>query len=100
MNIKNRIRVITYNDDNHDIRVFVNGVYIGELSDPKIALELLKYGMYKGALTDELDVPVLKDIYIFDLKEEDEEWVDDLLATADHLSDEEEEMLFNLEMAE
>ena len=54
--------------------------------------------MCKGALTDELDVPVLKDIYIFDLKEEDEEWVDDLLATADHLSDEEEEMLFNLEM--
>ena len=70
MNIKNRIRVITYNDDNHDIRVFVNGVYIGELSNPKIALELLKYGMCRGALDDELDVPVLKDIYIFDLKEE------------------------------
>ena len=52
MNIKNRIRVITYNDDNHDIRVFVNGVYIGELSNPKIALELLKYGMCRGALDD------------------------------------------------
>jgi hypothetical protein len=100
MNIKNRIRVITYNDDNHDTRVYVNGVYIGELSNPKIALELLKYGMCKGALTDELDVPVLKDIYIFDLKEEDEEWVHDLLSTADYLTDEEEEKIFNLEMTQ
>ncbi len=100
MNIKNRIRVITYNDDNHGIRVYVNGVYIGKLSDPKIALELLKYGMCRGALTDELDIPVLKDIYIFDLKEEDEKWVDDLLSTAVYLTNEEEELLFNLEMAE
>jgi len=100
MDIKNKIRVITYNDDNHDIRVFVNGVYIGELSDPKIALELLKYGMCRGALDDELDVPVLKDIYIFNLKEEDEKWVDDLLSTAVCLTNEEEELLFNLEMAE
>ena len=41
MNIKNRIRVIIYNYDNHDIMVFVNGVYIGELSDIKISIVLL-----------------------------------------------------------
>lgn len=61
----------------------------------------LLYNIYiesKKKGTDELDVPVLKDIYIFDLKEEDEEWVDDFLSTADHLSEEEEEMLFNLEI--
>lgn len=66
-------------------------------------LKKLLYNIYiesKKEGNDELDVPVLKDIYIFDLKEEDEEWVDDLLSTADHLTDEEEEMLFNLEMTE
>lgn len=91
MNIKNKTRVITYNDDNHDIRVFVNGVYIGELSNPKIAIELLKLG------TQYKEVPELKDVYIFDLKEEDEEWVDDLLSTAEYLTIEEEEKIFNLE---
>ena len=94
MNLKDEVRVITYNDDNHDIRVFVNGRYAGELNDPRIAIELLKLG------TQYTKVPVLKDIYIFDLKEEDEEWVDDLLSTAEYLTIEEEEMLFNLEMAE
>lgn len=65
--LKNYNRIITYNDDNHDSIVFINGEKAGSLEDELGCLaEVMKI-----AQESEPKIIKTRNVYIFDFPEED-----------------------------
>lgn len=93
-NINNYTRIISYNDDNHGIRIYINGNFIDDMDN---GLEAAVHLLTAGQETN-IKLPIVTaDIYIFEIDKEDEviNKVHRLLSEADALTPEQEVALFN-----
>ena len=95
-NFEKKVRVIGYDDDNHGIRIFVNGIYIDNMDNGVAAAKhLIAAGMI--CQNDNIDEIITKDIYYCNLgiSEEMAAKVDRILCEAMQLTPEQELALLN-----
>lgn len=93
-NLENYTRIITYNDDNHGIRVYVNGIYIDDMDDGiDAAIRLI----IAGQDTIRTNQIVTADVYLPDAEGTDEvlDRVHNLLCQAMKLTPEQEIAILN-----
>lgn len=93
-NLENYTRVIAYDDDNHGVRIFVNGIYIDDMDNRlNAAVHLIKAGQ-DSTRANQI---VTADIYLPDIEETDEviDKVHDTICQAMKLTPEQEVALLN-----
>ena len=93
-NLENYTRIIAYNDDNHGIRIYVNGIYIDDMDDGiDAAIRLI----IAGQDTIRANQIVTADIYLPDAEGTDEVLyrVHNLLCQAMKLTPEQEIAILN-----
>ena len=93
-NLENYTRIIAYNDDNHGIRVYVNGIYIDDMDDGiDAAIRLI----IAGQDTIRTNQIVTADVYLPDAEGTDEvlDRVHNLLCQAMKLTPEQEIAILN-----
>lgn len=93
-NLENYTRIIAYNDDNHGIRVYVNGIYIDDMDDGiDAAIRLI----IAGQDTIRTNQIVTADVYLPDAEGTDEvlDKVHNLLCQAMKLTPEQEIAILN-----
>lgn len=92
--LDNFVRVIAYDDDNHGVRIFVNGIYIDNMDN---RVDAAVHLIIAGQDTTRANLIASTDIYLPDLEEDDEtiDKVHDLLCQAMKLTPEQEVALLN-----
>lgn len=93
-NLENYTRVIAYDDDNHGVRIFVNGIYIDDMDNRlNAAVHLIKAGQDSTRANH----IVTADIYLPDIEETNEviDKVHDTICQAMKLTPEQEVALLN-----
>ena len=92
--LENYTRVISYDDDNHGIRIFVNGVYIDDMDN---RIDAAVHILMAGQNTTRANQIVTADVYLPDLEETDEvvDRVHELLCQAVKLTPEQETAILN-----
>lgn len=94
--LENYTRVIAYDDDNHGVRIFVNGVYIDDMDN---RLDAAVHILMAGQDTTRANQIVTADIYLPDAEGTDEvlDRVHNLLCQAMKLTPEQEVAILNKE---
>ena len=94
--LENYTRVISYDDDNHGVRIFVNGVYIDDMDN---RIDAAVHIFIAGQGTTRANQIVTADVYLPDLDETDEvvDRVHELLCQAVKLTPEQETAILNKE---
>ena len=92
--LENYTRVIAYDDDNHGVRIFVNGVYIDDMDN---RIDAAVHILMAGQNTTRANQIVTADVYLPDLEETDEvvDRVHELLCQAVKLTPEQETAILN-----
>lgn len=92
--LDNFTRVIGYDDDNHGVRIFVNGIYIDNMDN---RVDAAIHLIIAGQDTTRANQIISTDIYLPDLEEDDEtvDKVHDLLCQSMKLTPEQEVALLN-----
>ena len=92
--LENYTRVISYDDDNHGVRIFVNGVYIDDMDN---RIDAAVHILIAGQDTTRANQIVTADVYLPDLEETDEviDRVHELLCQAVKLTPEQETAILN-----
>ena len=92
--LENYTRVISYDDDNHGVRIFVNGVYIDDMDN---RIDAAVHILIAGQNTARANQIVTADVYLPDLEETDEviDRVHELLCQAVKLTPEQETAILN-----
>ena len=92
--LENYTRVISYDDDNHGVRIFVNGVYIDDMDN---RIDAAVHILIAGQGTTRANQIVTADVYLPDLEETDEvvDRVHELLCQAVKLTPEQETAILN-----
>ncbi len=92
--LDNFVRVIAYDDDNHGVRIYVNGIYIDDMDNRvNAAIHILQAGQD----TCKANPIVTADVYVCDLEETDEviDRVHNLLCQSAKLTPEQEVAILN-----
>lgn len=92
--LENYTRIIAYDDDNHGVRIFVNGIYIDSMDNRlSAAIHLIKAGQ-DSTRANEI---ITADIYLPDMEETEEviDKVHDAICQAVKLTPEQEVALLN-----
>ena len=94
--LENYTRVIAYDDDNHGVRIFVNGVYIDDMDN---RLDAAVHILIAGQDTTRTNQIVTADVYLPDAVGTDEvlDRVHNLLCQAMKLTPEQEVAILNRE---
>ena len=92
--LENYTRVIAYDDDNHGVRIFVNGVYIDDMDN---RLDAAVHILIAGQDTTRANQIVTADVYLPDAEGTDEvlDRVHNLLCQAMKLTPEQETAILN-----
>ena len=92
--LENYTRVISYDDDNHGVRIFVNGVYIDDMDN---RIDAAVHILMAGQNTTRANQIVTADVYLPDLEETGEvvDRVHELLCQAVKLTPEQETAILN-----
>lgn len=92
--LDNFVRVIAYDDDNHGVRIYINGIYIDNMDN---RIDAAVHILQAGQDTCRENPIVTADVYICDLEETDEviDKVHDLLCQAARLAPEQEVAILN-----
>lgn len=92
--LENYTRVISYDDDNHGVRIFVNGVYIDDMDN---RIDAAVHILIAGQNSTRANQIVTADVYLPDLEETDEvvDRVHELLCQAVKLTPEQETAILN-----
>ena len=95
-NLENYTRVIAYDDDNHGVRIFVNGVYIDDMDN---RIDAAVHILMAGQNTTRANQIVTADVYLPDTEGTDEvlDRVHNLLCQAMKLTPEQEIAILNKE---
>ena len=95
-NLENYTRVIAYDDDNHGVRIFVNGVYIDDMDN---RLDAAVHILIAGQDATRANQIVTADVYLPDAEGTDEvlDRVHNLLCQAMRLTPEQEVAILNKE---
>lgn len=93
-NLENYTRVIAYDDDNHGVRIFVNGIYIDNMDN---RLDAAVHLIAAGQETTRANQIVTADVYLPDAECTDEvlDRVHNLLCRAMKLTPEQEIAILN-----
>ena len=94
--LENYTRVIAYDDDNHGVRIFVNGVYIDDMDN---RLDAAVHILIAGQDTTRANQIVTADVYLPDAEGIDEvlDRLHNLLCRAKKLTPEQEVAILNKE---
>lgn len=94
--LENYTRVIAYDDDNHGIRIFVNGIYIDDMDN---RLDAAVHILIAGQSTTRANQIVTADVYLPDAEGIDEvlDRLHNLLCQAKKLTPEQEVAILNKE---
>ena len=94
--LENYTRVIAYDDDNHGVRIFVNGVYIDDMDN---RLDAAVHILIAGQNTTRANQIVTADVYLPDAEGIDEvlDRLHNLLCQAKKLTPEQEVAILNKE---
>lgn len=94
--LENYTRVIAYDDDNHGIRIFVNGIYIDDMDN---RLDAAVHILIAGQGTTRANQIVTADVYLPDTEGVDEvlDKLHNLLCQAKKLTPEQEVAILNKE---
>ena len=94
--LENYTRVISYDDDNHGVRIFVNGVYIDDMDN---RIDAAVHILIAGQNTTRANQIVTADVYLPDAEGTDEvlDRVHNLLCQAMKLTPEQEVAILNKE---
>ena len=94
--LENYTRVIAYDDDNHGVRIFVNGVYIDDMDN---RLDAAVHLLIAGQDTTRANQIVTADVYLPDTEGTDEvlDRLHNLLCQAMKLTPEQEVAILNKE---
>lgn len=94
--LENYTRVIAYDDDNHGVRIFVNGVYIDDMDN---RLDAAVHILIAGQGTTRANQIVTADVYLPDAEDIDEvlDKLHNLLCQAKKLTPEQEVAILNKE---
>lgn len=94
--LENYTRVIAYDDDNHGVRIFVNGIYIDDMDN---RLDAAVHILIAGQNTTRANQIVTADVYLPDAKGIDEvlDRLHNLLCQAKKLTPEQEVAILNKE---
>lgn len=92
--LENYTRVIAYDDDNHGVRIFVNGVYIDDMDN---RLDAAVHLIVAGQDTVRANGIVTADVYLPDLEAADDivDRVHDILCQSMKLTSEQEVAILN-----
>lgn len=92
--LENYTRVISYDDDNHGVRIFINGVYIDDMDN---RIDAAVHILMAGQNIIRANQIVTADVYLPDLEETDEvvDRVHELLCQAVKLTPEQETAILN-----
>lgn len=92
--LENYTRVIAYDDDNHGVRIFVNGVYIDDMDN---RLDAAVHLIIAGQDTVRANGIVTADVYLPDLEVADDivDRVHDILCQSMKLTPEQEVAILN-----
>ncbi len=92
--LDNFTRVIAYDDDNHGVRIFVNGIFIDDMDN---RLEAAVHLIEAGQDTTRANSIVTADVYIceLDTDEETADKIHELLSMAMKLTPEQEVAILN-----
>ena len=95
-NLENYTRIIAYNDDNHGIRIYVNGIYIDDMDN---RLDAAVHILIAGQGTTRANQIVTADVYLPDAEGVDEvlDRLHNLLCQAMKLTPEQEVAILNKE---
>ena len=95
-NLENYTRVIAYDDDNHGVRIFVNGIYIDNMDN---SLDAAIHILIAGQGTIRANQIVTADVYLPDAEGIDEvlDRLHNLLCQAKKLTPEQEVAILNKE---
>ena len=94
--LENYTRVIAYDDDNHGVRIFVNGIYIDDMDN---RLDAAIHILIAGQNTTKANQIVTADVYLPDAEGTDEilDRLHNLLCQAKKLTPEQEVAVLNKE---
>ena len=94
--LENYTRVIAYDDDNHGVRIFVNGIYIDDMDN---RLDAAVHILIAGQNTTRANQIVTADVYLPDAEGIDEvlDRLHNLLCQAKELTLEQEVAILNKE---
>ena len=94
--LENYTRVIAYDDDNHGVRIFVNGIYIDDMDN---RLDAAVHILIAGQDTTRANQIVTADVYLPDAEGTDEvlDRLHNLLCQAKKLTPEQEVTILNKE---
>ena len=94
--LENYTRVIAYDDDNHGVRIFVNGIYIDDMDN---RLDAAVHILIAGQGTTRANQIVTADVYLPDAEGIDEvlDRLHNLLCQARKLTPEQEVAILNKE---
>ena len=94
--LENYTRVLAYDDDNHGVRIFVNGVYIDDMDN---RLDAAVHILIAGQDTTRANQIVTADVYLPDAEGIDEvlDKLHNLLCRAKKLTPEQEVAILNKE---
>lgn len=94
--LENYTRVIAYDDDNHGVRIFVNGIYIDDMDN---RLDAAVHILIAGQGTIRANQIVTADVYLPDVEDTDEvlDELHNLLCQAKKLTPEQEVAILNKE---
>lgn len=92
--LENYTRVIAYDDDNHGVRIFVNGIYIDDMDN---RLDAAVHILIAGQGTTRANQIVTADVYLPDVEDTDEvlDRLHNLLCQAKKLTPEQEVAILN-----
>ena len=92
--LENYTRVIAYDDDNHGVRIFVNGIYIDNMDN---GLDAAVHILIAGQNTTRANQIVTADVYLPDAEGTDEilDRLHNLLCRAKKLTPEQEVAILN-----
>lgn len=92
--LENYTRVIAYDDDNHGVRIFINGIYIDDMDN---RLDAAVHILIAGQGTTRANQIVTADVYLPDVEDTDEvlDELHNLLYQARELTPEQEVAILN-----
>lgn len=94
--LENYTRIIAYDDDNHGVRIFVNGIYIDDMDN---GLDAAVHILIAGQGTTRANQIVTADVYLPEVEDTDEvlDRLHNLLCQAKKLTPEQEVAILNKE---
>lgn len=94
--LENYTRIIAYDDDNHGVRIFVNGIYIDDMDN---GLDAAVHILIAGQGTTRANQIVTADVYLPEVEDTDEvlDKLHNLLCQARKLTPEQEVAILNKE---